>query len=260
MKRRTAIGTVVGTLASIMLLATLSPRLAYADNTECTGTLTGTYDNVVVPSGADCVLSGAHVIHNVRVESGASLLATIGLGSTTIGGNVHGIHSKFVLLVFQTQVGGNLHVHGGDAGTTSGFDIGVTIGGNATIELNAGRTFVDAATVGGQLNVWRNTGCAVEVEFNTVGGHIRVEDNIIGVVPIAECPNPPVGLPTVGTGMSIFTNMVPTGNLLVLRNSGGGVKNVVSNTVGKTLRCSDNDDPFVGGPNSASRLQGDQCF
>jgi len=217
MKRRTAIGTVVGTLASIMLLATLSPRLAYADNTECTGTLTGTYDNVVVPSGADCVLSGAHVIHNVRVESGASLLATIGLGSTTIGGN-------------------------------------------ATIELNAGRTFVDAATVGGQLNVWRNTGCAVEVEFNTVGGHIRVEDNIIGVVPIAECPNPPVGLPTVGTGMSIFTNMVPTGNLLVLRNSGGGVKNVVSNTVGKTLRCSDNDDPFVGGPNSASRLQGDQCF
>jgi hypothetical protein len=253
MKLRTAIGTVLGTL---VLVASLSPRFAYADNTTCTGLLTGFHDNVVVPSGADCILSGAQVRNNVRVMQDASLLATVGpLGPTVIGGNVHGIHSRFVLLVFATQVGGNFHVHGGDVGTTSGFDIGVTIGGNATIELNAGRTFVDAATVGGQLNVWRNTGGCIEVEFNTVGGHVRVEDNII---PPTPCAPPPVGGATVVAGMSVLGNNVLTGHMMVLRNSGDGPKQVVSNIVARRLVCRDNDEPFIGAPNVAGSAEG-QC-
>ena len=211
-KLRTAIGTVIATLMSITLLTSLSPRLAHADTTTCTTVLTGTYDNVVVPSGADCILAGAQVTGNVRVESGASLHA---IAATTIGGNVHGIHSRFVLLQFQTQVGGNLHIHGGDAGTTSGFDILTSIGGNAQIELNAGKTFVDAAIVGGQLHIMRNSGC-IEAEFNTVGGNVRVEDNIIPLVSV--CP-----LGNVPGGMSVTGNMV-SGNLMVLRNTGDGAK------------------------------------
>lgn len=257
-KRPTAVGTAIATLVTLMLFASVSPRLAYAGSTTCTGVLTGVHQNVVVPSGADCILTGATVTGNVQVMPAGSLLATAGpSGPTTIGGNISGIHPEFVLLVFATEVGGNLHVHGGDAGTTSGFDIGVTIGGNATIELNAGRTFVDAAMVGGQLNILKNTGGCVEVEFNTVGGHIRVEDNVI---PTTVCPPPPLGIPTVASGMSVSSNMV-SGHLQVLRNSGDGAKQVVSNTVVRKLQCFDNDDPFVGGPNAAAGegAQG-QCF
>jgi len=256
MRLRTAIGTVAGSLISMALLAGLSPRFAYAGPTTCTGVLTGAHDSVVVPKGADCVLVSAQVAGNVRVEEDASLLTT-GLPSTTIGGNVHGIHSRSVFMQFATQVGGNFHVHGGDAGTTSGFDIGARIGGNAMIELNAGKTFVDAATVVHQLHVARNTG-PIEVEFNTVGGHIRIEDNIIE----ALCTpgfTPPPSFGAVVCGMSAVGNIVG-GNMQVLRNSGDGTKAVQGNTVARRLVCRDNDDPFVGGPNTAGSGAEGQCF
>lgn len=255
MRAHTAVATVVGSLVSVTLLTGLSPRLAYAAPTTCTGVLTGVHDSVVVPKGASCTLVSAQVAGNVRVEEGASLLTT-GVPSTTIGGNVHGIHSRSVFMQFATQVGGNFHVHGGDAGTTSGFDIGATIGGNATIELNAGKTFVDAATVVRQLNVWRNTG-PVEVEFNGVGGHLRVEDNIIELA-CTPGVTPPPSFGAVVCGMSVAGNIV-AGNLLVLRNSGDGQKNVTGNTVTRRLVCRDNDEPFLGGPNIAGSAEG-QCF
>jgi len=161
-----------------------------------------------------------------------------------------------VFLQFATQVAGNFHVHGGDAGTTSGFDINCKVGGNALIELNAGKTFVDAAIVGRQLHVLRNTG-PIEVEFNTVGVQIRIEDNIIE----AACTpgfTPPPSFGGVVCGMSVAGNIV-TGHLQVLRNSGDGVKQVVGNTVAKRLVCRDNDDLFIGGPNTAAAAEG-QCF
>jgi len=157
---------------------------------------------------------------------------------------------------FATQVGGNFHVHGGDAGTTSGFDINCKVGGNAMIELNAGKTFVDAAIVGRQLHVERNTG-PIEVEFNTVGGQIRIEDNIIE----ALCTpgfTPPPSFGAVVCGMSVTGNMVG-GNLQVLRNSGDGSKAVQGNIVARRLVCRDNDDPFFGTPNVAASAEG-QCF
>lgn len=259
MKVRTAIGTVVGSFVSVALLAGLSPRPSYAAPTECTGVLTGVHDAVVVPRGEDCTLVMAQVLGNVRVESGASLLAKgPTVPPTTIGGNVHGIHSRSVFLQIGTQLAGNLHIHGGDEFTTSGFDLNTMIGGNARIELNAGMTFVDAAKVGGQLDISRNTGC-MEVQFNTIGKNLRIEDNIIP--PATEvCPPPPPGSVTsVKTGdMSVIVNTV-SGNMQVLRNSGDGPKSVLSNTVVKKLVCRDNEDPFVGGPNFAAETEG-QCF
>jgi hypothetical protein len=255
MKLRTAIGMAVGTLVSIMLLGGLSSRLAYAAPTTCTGILTGAHDSVVVPKGADCTLLSAQVAGNVRVEQDASLLATGFPVSTTIGGNVHGIHSRSVFMQFATQVGGNFHVHGGDAGTTSGFDVNCKVGGNALIELNAGKTFVDAAIVGRQLHVNRNTG-PIEVEFNTVGGQIRIEDNILE----AACTpgfTPPPSFGLVVCGMSAAGNTVG-GNMQVLRNSGDGTKAVQGNNVARRLVCRDNDDPFVGTPNVAASAEG-QC-
>jgi hypothetical protein len=139
---RKLLTTVGPTIAWAAIALALFTSPASAQPTTCTGVLTGTHDSIVVPSGADCTLVSAQVKGNVQVMPGGSLLTT-GVPSTTIGGNVHGIHPKSVFMQFATQVGGNFNVHGGDAGTTSGFDIGAVIGGNATIEGNARKTFVD---------------------------------------------------------------------------------------------------------------------
>ena len=58
--------------------------------------------------------------------------------------------------------------------------------------------------------------------------------------------------------MSVAGNHV-TGNMGVLKNSGDGDKQVVGNTVGQNLQCFDNTPPFLGGPNTAGKAEG-QCF
>src|SRR4029450_2656034 len=111
--------------------------------TECTGVFTGEAQNLVVPPGEHCGLVAADVTGNVLGKQGASLRAE----ASTIGGNVDGVDSRFVCLVVGTQVGGHFHVRGGDPGTTTGHDISTSVGGNTTIEMNAGHSFVDAASV-----------------------------------------------------------------------------------------------------------------
>jgi hypothetical protein len=70
----------------------------------------------------------------------------------------------------------------------------------------------------------------------------------------------------------VSNNVVPGGEHLTVRsntvirnatvysNSGEGSKTVQGNIVGRTLYCSDNQDPFVGGPNAALFNEGGQCF
>lgn len=44
------------------------------DNVECEGTLSGSYDNVVVPEGATCTLSDILITGNLEVEEGGSVV------------------------------------------------------------------------------------------------------------------------------------------------------------------------------------------
>lgn len=72
-------------LALIMTLAGLvgaSP--ASAATKYCNGTLTGTYDRVIVGSGSTCTLSGATVRHNVVVQAGGGVSTPGTLRSTAI--------------------------------------------------------------------------------------------------------------------------------------------------------------------------------
>jgi hypothetical protein len=244
--------------------------------TECTTLFTGTAQNVVVPPGEHCEMVGAIVTGNVLVKQGASLRAE----ASMIGGNVDGVDSRFVCLVFATQVGGNFHVKGGDPGTTSGHDIFTGVGGNTTIEKNAGHSFVDAANVGGRINVSNNTG-SIEVEFNTVGGDVDTRQNTVPAAFTGD-PSATCGGPNVGGALSVTGNQVPTGNvdvfnnfisagssmqvaannvariIQVFRNTGTGTKTVTGNTAGQRIQCEHNDPPFVGSPNVAPEQQG-QC-
>jgi DUF4097 and DUF4098 domain-containing protein YvlB len=226
----------LGTAVALVLMG-LQAKPAQADDTICTGVVTGPHDNVVVPPGAFCTLQGAQVMGNVKVLEDATLQAN----ASRIEGNVQGDKSRGVLLQFQTQVEGDFQVKGGSqsAAGTTGFDILTRVGGDAKVEENQGRTFIDAATVGGDIHVLKSTGF-IEVEFNTVGGNVKIEDNV---------PR---------SGMTIFGNQV-AGNMQVFKNRGTAPKQVVLNVVREDLQCFENDPPFVGGPNAAQKAEG-QCF
>jgi hypothetical protein len=224
-------------LCAAAIAVALAPA-AGASNTQCTGVLTGTVDgNLNVPDGAWCILAGAQVHGNVIVGQNAWLHAVSGSnGATTIDRNVIGTNVKWVLLQDQTQVGGNFTIDGASTYYT-GFDINVSVGGNATITGNAGYTFVDAAIVGRNVDVEGGTG-GVEVEWNRVGGNETVSNNVPAT-------------------FSVYGNQV-TGNLAVSDNTGSGHKQVIQNTAGRNLTCLGNDDPFVTGGNTAPHMQG-QC-
>lgn len=255
-----------GSAALLVALATalvmMVVPVAAAAPTECTGTLLAvTVGNVVVPSGAHCEMAGTTVNGNVRVEDGASLRAS----ASNISGHIIGRDVAWVCAQFGSTVGGKFDVTGGNLGTTTGFDIGVDVGGNAKVSENAGLTFIDAATVGGNIDVSENTG-TLEIEFNTVGGNVKIADNIVPAVytggPMTPLPGG-CGFPTsrflnVGGMSDIFNNLGSSSNMHVIRNSGPGSKTVVQNTV-KNLVCLNNDLPFVGGPNNAQHTVG-QCF
>jgi hypothetical protein len=234
-----AVLAVVLAAAAGLALVGLAAKPAQADDTVCTGVVTGVHDNVVVPDGAVCILTGAQVKGNVLVKTEGTLMSR----ASTIVGNVQGPQVRQILLQFQTQVGGDVHIKGANPGTLNGFDINVRVGGDAQLEENQGRVFVDAAFVEGDLEVRKNiTQGLLEVEFNTVGGNIKVEDNVI------QSPS----------SMSVLGNRV-TGNLQVFKNTGTGPKQVVSNTVRENLQCFENDPLFIGGPNAAQKREG-QCF
>jgi hypothetical protein len=48
-------------------------------------------------------------------------------------------------------------------------------------------------------------------------------------------------------------------NLQVYKNTGPGTKQVIQNTAGQIVQCFDNSPPFIGGPNTAPKKEG-QCF
>lgn len=228
------LGLVTALGATTALL--IAPSPVSAGDTECVGTLTGAHDNVVVPSGAVCILTGATVSGNVKALEDSRLF----VNASTVAGKVEGDKASEVRVQFESQVGGNIAVKGADEGSFNAVDINVRVGGDVQFEENHGVVFIDAALIAGDVDVVKNIG-RVEVEFNAVGGNVKVEDNVIDV-----------------RGMSVAGNQV-TGNMGVFKNSGDGAKQVVANTVGQNLQCFDNTPPFVGGPNTAGKAEG-QCF
>ena len=65
----------------------------HAAVTSCAGSLSGNLNgNIVVPTGASCVLSDATVTGSVQVQQNASLVVDATQQPTTIGGNVQAVN------------------------------------------------------------------------------------------------------------------------------------------------------------------------
>jgi hypothetical protein len=125
----------------------LAPPAA-AEDTICTGSLGAeTHDNVVVPDGATCSLSGTIVEGNVIVGTGSTLTST------------------------GARVDGNVQAEGARQVSLSGG----TVGGSVQLE-QGGAVSVDGVTVGSDVQVNANTG-GVSITRNDIDGNLQCQSN-----------------------------------------------------------------------------------
>jgi hypothetical protein len=228
------------------LLAAVLAKPAWADNTLCEGTLPpGTYDNVVVPEGMRCNLSDSIVLGNVLAleQSGLAMVrdevdgnvkalgqAEVIFIDTEVRGNVKGYKANAVQ-VFRGIVGGSIHI----------------VGANVPGPFGPMGAIVDGTLLPkGNIQIEKNTTPGVAINRSRLEkGNVNVAENVIHS-------------PTFAQGLQILDNQV-AGNVQVFNNSGPSEKVVQFNTIGATLQCFENTEPFIGGPNFAQKAAG-QCF
>jgi hypothetical protein len=155
---------------AVALPASAAPKAA----TECTGTLSGSFDSIVVPAGATCTLDGATVSKSVTVEKDASLFTS----KSTIGGNLMSRNAQTVRVI-DTDVHRNLMVSGTQGITTiGGMDCHVdpAVANNLMLKNNHGNIAVCDLTIARNLVLQGNTR-GIGVFHNTVGNNILLFDN-----------------------------------------------------------------------------------
>ena len=230
MKRITLVAALLMSAALVVLL----PSTAEADDTPCTGTMTGgTFDNVVVPPGATCVLIEVTVLGNVKALEDSRLR----IDFSNIGGNVEGDKAD-VVQIFVTDVRGQISIKEG----------GPAVGPDPNFQVcGFGMDF---------------TTCEVAIVFgNVFFGGIQVE-KMVGSVLIAGVrvrENVKVEANVVAAHEILFLqNNRVQGNVEVFKNTGDGNKQVLGNSVQQSLQCFENDPPFFAAGNIAGNAQG-QC-
>jgi hypothetical protein len=221
---------VIATLLSAAVTLVAAPTAA-ANDFQCTTIVTlGVFDNVVVPEGAFCDISNSQIRGNIKALRDSTLFVS---GNNRIGGNVEGDKARDVEIFNR---GGLSNI----------------IQGNGVIVEDSVETFICGAVLPkGDIIVVKNRGALLGIGGpfctaffgggNTLqGGNIKVEDNVIS------------------SSFSVSDNVVAQ-NLQVFKNTGSATKQVANNTVGESVQCFDNAPPFVGGPNTAPKKEG-QCF
>jgi len=185
----------------IILVIVLIPNTpeAKAAATPCVGSLgPGTFGNIVVPSGATCLLRpGTFVNGNVKVEP-TGFLSTF-LGGVTIDGNVKA-KGAFIVSITCSTVNGIVDIKG-----TTLFSrvTGSTVGGNVMI-MKSGTSIIVGFSPGFTLCDNRNTiGGNVILQDNTTTFSANVAKNTIGGNLICKNNSPPPVL-----GPSAISNTV----------------------------------------------------
>lgn len=160
----TAVIALLGTTSGVAVASS-----ALAGSTTCTGTITSETiaSNLVVPSGASCILVNVEVDGNISVEAGATLafgiLASYPHITNYVYGNVEGNQAASVSLAF-AFVDGNVTV---DDSASVAIDR-VLISQNARFGGNDFLFFHDVG-VGKNLSCTNNG--SVQLFFVGVGGH-----------------------------------------------------------------------------------------
>lgn len=225
-------------------IATLGPEVQVlqdevpdGSDTPCTTAMTGTFDNVVVPPGAFCGLTNATVRGNVKALQDAVLVITL---NTTVGGSVYADKAD-ALQIRNATIQGNIEmVEGGPHPFYREVAICGTTLPNGTIKII--KVTAEGTPPVSGIDLSPTAGCLPPTPNNVAKGNLQIEDNLL-----------------LGTAFLSITNIVMQ-NLQVYKTGGlTGPKTVVGNTVGESIQCFENDEPFVGSPNEAKKSEG-QCM
>ena len=229
---------ILTTLVVLVVMLVGAPP-AVADDTRCTGFLTGTFQNLIVPENETCILHSSLVLGNLKALPNSRLFAD----SDEIRGNVEGDKADLVEVYDnpatpgRSLVGGNIQAHEGNEGVlVCGTELPR---GNIQVQKFAGPdTFVLIGDDGH---------CRARQDFGggniLTKGNIKVEENTVGVF--------------IGDALGIDDNRVGQ-NLQVVKNRGPGSKTVNRNTGPGNLQCFENLPPFNGSGNTFPREEG-QC-
>jgi hypothetical protein len=179
------------------------------------------------------LLTGPH--DNIVVPPGAVCLL-----HAFVRGNVKALENSQLIIV-GSDVRGN--IQGDKAARVDVFR--TSVGGNIQIKEGVSSIFFHEVVFNtlsdGNIEIEKNNVAGIQVFGNTLHkGTIKVEENVTQLF------------------LDIRFNEVPQ-NLQVFKNRSRGNQFVQDNTVGENLQCFENAQPFVGGPNTAKKIEG-QCF
>jgi hypothetical protein len=168
--------------AAAISLSIAAPASTASGQTECVGTLPpGTYQSILVPSGAVCFLSASQVVlHDIRVEPSGNLVAD----GTHVGGSID-VRDADGLGLVDVTVDKDVRVTG--LRTSFSFDLicGTTIGKNLVLEHNTFTSFFAGCipgtgpgnVIGNNLIVADNTGGMLQINDEQVGGNLELKNN-----------------------------------------------------------------------------------
>jgi hypothetical protein len=141
---------------------------AHADERICTSSIGAeTVDNLKVPSGATCTLSGTIVEGNIVVESGATLTAD----GVDVDGNIQA-EGHGQVTVRSSRVGGSVQIEQGGGADVRDSAI------DSDLQYSSNRAPLAAISnvIGGNLQAMANTG-GLTITGNTIDGNLQCKEN-----------------------------------------------------------------------------------
>jgi hypothetical protein len=158
-----------GAVLALVMATAIAPASASAEERTCRGSLGAvTVDNLRVPQGASCTLTGTRVKGTVKVERAATLSAR----GVHVVGNVQGENARRVDVIRGSRIGGSVQVKQGGAARVLDSHV------NADIQYDANRAALEASrnAVGGSIQVFQNSG-GVALFRNTIDGNLQCKEN-----------------------------------------------------------------------------------
>jgi hypothetical protein len=153
----------------LVLVAAALPASASAEERTCRGSLGAvTVDNLRVPQGASCTLTGTRVKGTIKVERGA----TLGARAVRVVGNVQAENAARVNVTQGSRIGGSVQVKQGKAARVLDSFVDADI----QYDANTGALEASRNVVGGSIQVFRNTG-GVQLSRNRIDGNLQCKEN-----------------------------------------------------------------------------------
>jgi hypothetical protein len=156
MKRRRL--TALAAVAAAAAVSAVLPATAQAEERVCKGSIGArTLDNVRVPTGATCRLTGTYVKGTITVR---------------VVGNVQAEGARNVVVRDRSRVGGSVQVKQGGKATV----LRSRVNGDIQYDANGGLLVANENRVGGSIQVVGNDGGA-RIFRNVVDGNLQCKEN-----------------------------------------------------------------------------------